>query len=258
MSLETERRDMSDFLVRWQHERPCGATMDDVVRMFQAGDLDLLQFDRAAIAVQMQYELASWRWHELCLWPANTGGRTECRIYEYDPCPSDDLGGQMLTRASAEAVCSRSDQFSRRAGRLYSLALALCEWDAEWCSALSIMERYMPTCPDIGTDAWYALSAGIQLHNQPAVKTACAEIVAAWRKPQRDDRVRRLYRTVMVLCDLSIITDTDWHILYEMLGTFCPSEALWKTLVGCVTMRSKSAAAAICAEIVKGSQHAQP
>lgn len=172
-------------VVRWEHKRPCGATMDDVVTLFQHGDLDLEQFDRAAVAVQLRYVLPSWRWHDLGLWAAGSGGKTRCRICKVvRNAHADDNDSHLETVASAVAVCSWRDQFSRRVGRLYSLALALCELDRgpglRW-------DIFCKNCDSFSFPADLAekILVTMAARDKPAVKAVCAEIVAAWQHPVR-------------------------------------------------------------------------
>lgn len=119
--------------------------------------------------------------------PAQHGGKTECRILALIPTFADGSGSYYTQVASAVTVCSWRDQFCRKTGRLYSLALAMADpvWTAEEQEALAFWQPLAQQVPDIDANTWELLSGYIILHDIPQVKAICAEIVAEWRKTKR-------------------------------------------------------------------------
>jgi len=178
---------MPEYVVRWRHLRPCGATADSLLSLWLQGlltDDELRNQELARLGILPGFDplCTNNKWASVKLWPDQHGGKTECRIL----LPRDDdeavlaCGRRlMMICASAESVCSWRDQFDRRVGRLYSLALALCELDAGWGVKHAILEQhfgYFTIDWMLGNLAIYAA-----VPNQTAVKEICADIVRSWK-----------------------------------------------------------------------------
>ncbi len=219
---------MSEYIVKWRHLR----------RVF--GNRHLMTAQEA----------------RECGFPLRPrGGKTECRIYERVDAPEGGSRGALKSVAHAKVVCSKTDQFDRRAGRLYSLAYALCDWDAPWKTVLSIMEQYLPTGPaGAQTEGWYTMSAGIQTHDRCLVTLGC-NFVATWRKPktERVADVRELYRTAMKACEQygRLADDCLQHAFEQAAHRLNACDELVEAMVTPMLAGDKRETAEICAQIVK-------
>lgn len=163
---------MSEYVVRWKHWR-CVSTLDYYVGM--------LHDHSVSVAYASPRKMESW----YCKPGYNGrvsqyGGKTECAIFltlaSLDPMKT--TFGEPVARA--EAICSWRDQFDRRVGRLYSLALALCELPEDYEVRLDILKHHFPLlCPS--EDQVYSLVQSWEHADGLTVKRICAEIVASWK-----------------------------------------------------------------------------
>lgn len=171
---------MTEFVVRWKHWR-YPAAVDRWLALEKAGRVTMGQTERAIAKRTLR---TAREWQQDCTHLAQHGGSTLCVIWE-----QTDVGGpgSLVTVATGEAICSWRDQFDRRVGRLYSLALALCEMpdltpdDLDLWDAFGIQTR--DYCKPYQFDQ---LCGYIMLKDKPVVKSICAEIVKSWheRKPR--------------------------------------------------------------------------
>ncbi len=165
---------MTEYVVKWKHWR-CAHEFDALVRWAKCGSMSVDYATR---------DMATWFQPSNVSRPAGHGGKTQCVIWEV----GDVSGTSTLTTvASAETVCSWRDQFDRRVGRLYSLALALCDWDAP------IEDRYHIFCNHAGhysdSAAWDMYDA-LDTYDRGCVKRICSEIMQSWRTPPHRERTK--------------------------------------------------------------------
>ena len=173
---------MGEFVVKWRHLRyPSG--IDDFHKDCLQHRVSVNDLLRCAEAWGMSTtrELAE---SEKC--PSQHGGQTRCRIYQVVDAPEGGERGALKEVASAEAVCSWRDQFSRKVGRLYSLALALCEMSNLTPDDLDLWDALGTQTHDYCKPYQFGqLCDCVLSKDKPAVKRICAEIVGEWRKPRR-------------------------------------------------------------------------
>ncbi len=179
---------MTEYVVEWQHWR-YPDTVDEYRTWYTEGQISAGLADAWVTSERLRpvglfrhWRLTANRY--ACVpssWtgPSGHGGKTICYIYQ----PNSDEPNDLMLVAHDESVCSWRDQFSRRAGRLYSLALALNKLDWDHIDKYRFMYRYkfvnLSSLTDIG------LSIAFNFGEEAQIKAACALIVAAWRKPKR-------------------------------------------------------------------------
>lgn len=175
---------MSEYVVRWKHWRRC----EEIDHWVKQAKLHRWSWANATPSNMEEWYLDGneVRRHK---WPVSQhGGKTECRIYQrlsQNEIDKEFEHNSVVCTdhivAHAEAVCSWRDQFDRRVGRLYSLALALCEIDLDISTRRQLLLQN-------GAHAWewdgkfVKLDTAIAAKDKSAVKRICAEIVQSWKR----------------------------------------------------------------------------
>ncbi len=175
---------MTEYIVKWRH-----------LRYSKAADMllaDVAQHKMPAATARMyladQEAKTTQEWGETGPHLSQHGGKTQCDIYHIVPSKDvpelwcEDEYAHVYV-ASAEAVCSWRDQFDRKAGRFYSLAYAMCDWQE--CPTLSDLTRRgvwatlagLVSCFHCGNRAWRLLRGRILTHNHKGTGRAVARII---------------------------------------------------------------------------------